>query len=33
MDILSGLIEQIDGTSNLKSNGKGTEYKISFSKK
>lgn len=33
MDILSGLIEQIDGTSTLKSNGKGSEYKISFSKK
>ena len=33
MDILSGLIEQIEGTYNLTSNEKGTLYKISFSKK
>jgi two-component sensor histidine kinase len=33
MDILSGLIEQIEGTCNLTSNEKGTLYKISFSKK
>jgi two-component sensor histidine kinase len=33
MDILSGLIEQIDGICNLTSNENGTQYKISFSKK
>lgn len=33
MDILDGLIEQIDGISHLESNEKGTEFKISFSKK
>ena len=33
MDILSGLIEQINGTCNLTSDDKGTQYKISFSKK
>lgn len=33
MDILSGLIEQIEGTCNLTSDEKGTVYKISFSKK
>lgn len=33
MDILSGLIEQIDATCQLTSNEKGTQYKISFSKK
>jgi two-component sensor histidine kinase len=33
MDILSGLIEQIEGTCNLTSDEKGTIYKISFSKK
>ena len=33
MDILGGLIEQIDGTCNLTSDEKGTIYKISFSKK
>lgn len=33
MDILSGLIDQIEGTCNLTSDEKGTVYKISFSKK
>lgn len=33
MGILSGLVEQIEGTYNLKSDSKGTSYKISFSKK
>lgn len=33
MDILSDLIEQIEGTCNLTSSEKGTLYKISFSKK
>jgi len=33
MDILSGLIDQIEGSCNLTSNEKGTVYKISFSKK
>ena len=33
MDILGGLIEQIDGTYNLASDKKGTQFKISFSKK
>jgi two-component sensor histidine kinase len=33
MDILNGLIEQIEGTYQLTSNEKGTSYKISFSKK
>ncbi len=33
MDILNGLITQIDGTCDLISNEKGTTYKISFSKK
>ncbi|MBA4242029.1 MAG: hypothetical protein C0448_15000 [Sphingobacteriaceae bacterium] len=33
MDILSGLIDQIEGTCNLTSDDKGTVYKISFSKK
>lgn len=33
MDILGGLIEQIDGTCNLASDEKGTQFKISFSKK
>lgn len=33
MDILSGLIEQIEGKCNLTSDEKGTVYKISFSKK
>jgi len=33
MDILSGLINQIEGTCNLTSDEKGTIYKISFSKK
>jgi two-component sensor histidine kinase len=33
MEILGGLIEQINGTCNLTSNEKGTLYKISFSKK
>ncbi|MBK8366188.1 MAG: ATP-binding protein [Bacteroidetes bacterium] len=33
MDILGGLIEQINGTCNLTSDEKGTQYKISFSKK
>ena len=33
MDILTGLIEQIDGTSHLESDDKSTEFKISFSKK
>ena len=33
MDILSGLIEQIDGNYDLITNGQGTAYKISFSKK
>jgi len=33
MEILSGLIEQIDGICNLTSDEKGTVYKISFSKK
>lgn len=33
MDILNGLIDQIDATCKLESNGKGTLYKISFSKK
>lgn len=33
MDILGGLIDQIDGNCNLESNEKGTKYKISFSKK
>ncbi len=33
MDILGGLIEQINGTCNLTSNEKGTQFKISFSKK
>ncbi len=33
MEILNGLIEQIDGTSHLESDEKGTEFKISFSKK
>lgn len=33
MDILGGLIEQINGTCNLTSDEKGTQFKISFSKK
>jgi two-component sensor histidine kinase len=33
MDILGGLIEQIDGTYTLTSDENGTSYKISFSKK
>lgn len=33
MDILNGLISQIDGTCDLESNEKGTIYKISFSNK
>ena len=33
MDILGGLIEQINGACNLTSDEKGTQYKISFSKK
>ncbi len=33
MDILNGLVEQIEGTCELKSSGSGTFYKISFSKK
>lgn len=33
MDILNGLVDQIDGKSDLVSNNKGTSYKISFSKK
>ncbi len=33
MDILGGLIEQIDGTYSLNSDAKGTVFKISFSKK
>ncbi len=33
MDILNGLIDQIDATCKLETNGKGTFYKISFSKK
>lgn len=33
MDILNGLVDQIEGTCNLSSNDKGTVYKISFSKK
>ncbi|MES2515083.1 MAG: histidine kinase dimerization/phosphoacceptor domain -containing protein [Bacteroidota bacterium] len=33
MDILGGLVEQIDGTYTLTSDEKGTSYKISFSKK
>lgn len=33
MDILNGLIEQINGTCNLTSDEKGTTFKISFSKK
>lgn len=33
MDILGGLIEQIDGTYSLHSDAKGTVFKISFSKK
>lgn len=33
MDILNGLIEQIEGTCKLTSDEKGTTYKISFSKK
>ena len=33
MDILAGLIEQINGICNLTSDEKGTQYKISFSKK
>jgi two-component sensor histidine kinase len=33
MDILNGLITQIDGTCDLTSNEKGTLYKISFSNK
>jgi two-component sensor histidine kinase len=33
MEILGGLIEQINGTCNLTSDEKGTLYKISFSKK
>ena len=33
MDILNGLITQIDGKSDLISNEKGTTYKISFSNK
>jgi two-component sensor histidine kinase len=33
MEILGGLIEQINGTCNLTSDDKGTQYKISFSKK
>jgi len=33
MEILGGLIEQINGTCNLTSDEKGTQYKISFSKK
>ena len=33
MDILSGLIDQIDGTYDFTSNENGTQYKISFSKK
>lgn len=32
MDILNGLVSQIDGTCDLISNDKGTSYKISFSK-
>lgn len=33
LGILSGLVEQIEGTLNLKTNSTGTSYKISFSKK
>jgi hypothetical protein len=33
MDILNGLVNQIDAKSDLISNNKGTSYKISFSKK
>lgn len=33
MDILGGLVEQINGTYKFTSNEKGTNYKISFSKK
>jgi two-component sensor histidine kinase len=33
MDILAGLVEQIEGTCELKSDSSGTSYKISFSKK
>lgn len=33
MDILGGLIDQINGTCNLTSDEKGTQYKISFPKK
>ena len=33
LDILNGLIEQIEGSCQLSSNEKGTKYKISFSKK
>ncbi len=33
IDILSGLVEQIEGTCKLKTSSTGTSYKISFSKK
>ena len=33
MDILDGLVEQINGTCKLTSDKNGTNYKISFSKK
>ncbi len=33
MDILNGLVEQIEGSCELKSSSSGTSYKISFSKK
>ena len=33
MDILNGLVEQIEGTYDLKTGSSGTSYKISFSKK
>jgi two-component sensor histidine kinase len=33
MDILNGLVEQIEGTCDLKTGNSGTSYKISFSKK
>lgn len=33
MDILNGLVEQIEGTYDLQTNSSGTSYKISFSKK
>jgi two-component sensor histidine kinase len=33
MDILNGLVDQIDGVAELTSNEKGTSFKISFSKK